>query len=73
MQTEIVHWSFERVALQGDAYTSKFLGRRAVFTTYEGGRMVGTVDRVDEMFRPVVVFPEGKWATLINPIELVKD
>ena len=47
-----------------------FLGRRAVFTTYEGTDLIGTITRFDGLY-PVVTFPDGRWARLDSTVRLV--
>jgi len=48
------------------------IGRQAVYTTFEGERLVGIVTSHDGHFARVT-FPNGKWARLDSTIELVID
>lgn len=75
-QTETFDLSRER----GKAYDAHrpdparaLVGRSAVFTTYDGDRLVGTIEPMTAWRAgyPTVRFPDGKWARLDNVVELV--
>lgn len=48
-------------------------GREAVFTTYEGERVIGTVEAPTRWSSgyPIVTFADGTWARLDTLIEVV--
>jgi len=49
-----------------------WIGRKAIFTTWEGQEMVGTIDGFHQGY-PRVVFPDGRWARLDRVVTLVED
>jgi hypothetical protein len=56
--------------------TDAIVGRRAIFTTYEGERMEGTVEPpltgpCSTGRFPIVRFADGRWARLDSLIEIV--
>ncbi len=73
MDTRKVTISSRKKAFMGAEYTDTFIGMRAVFTTWEGERLVGTITHFDSQGQgfPVVTFPNGRWARLDSQIELV--
>jgi hypothetical protein len=48
------------------------IGRQAVFTTYEGERMVGTIEpHPMGQWLPVIRFADGRWGRVDNRVEIV--
>ena len=58
----------------GSIYAQTWIGLSAVFTTWEGERLVGTITHwsQDGMF-PCVTFDDGTWARLDRRMEIVND
>lgn len=58
--------------IPGDAF-SFIYGRRAVYTTYDGERMVGTVEPATPTSSgyPVIRFEDGRWGRGDETFELV--
>jgi hypothetical protein len=71
MQTRWTRVSQNKIAAQGDTYTDQWIGVQAVFTTYGGDRLVGTITGFADHFYPVVTFPDGRWARLGTAVEVV--
>lgn len=66
------------VMLGEDTYAAHGLmvGRRAVFTTWEGDRLEGVLERPDPKLRVgtrnmIIRFPDGRWARADDVVELV--
>lgn len=59
----------ERAA--GRITRAAMMGRKAVYKTYEGAEIVGTITGVHDNLYLVVTFPNGKHARLDSVIELV--
>lgn len=59
-----------RITPNFDRPTGRYLGRRAVYRTYDGARLVGVVERFDGA-RAVIRFDDGRWAYSGYELELV--
>ena len=71
MNTRWTRISHNKIATQGPAYTDQWIGVQAVFTTWEGDRLVGTITGFQDTFYPVITFSNGKWARLDTAVEVV--
>lgn len=64
-----IQLSRSRIACEGRAYLQRFVGKAVEYTTYEGEKLVGTLefpsDRPAQSSAPaglVIRFPTGHWA-----------
>ena len=64
--------SRRKQAFEGDAYEQTWVGLRAVYTTYEGKRLVGTITKFVGGY-PIVEFGDGRWGRLELHVEIVED
>jgi hypothetical protein len=60
--------------IDGDSF-SFIYGQRAVYTTYDGERMVGTVEAANEVSSgyPIIRFEDGRWGRCDETVELVVE
>jgi len=64
--------SQRKIAFMGDDYRNTWLGTQAVFTTWEGERLIGTITHwSDYGSYPCVTFADGTWARLDLDVEVV--
>lgn len=73
MTTRRTTLSQRRLANDFDgSYRETWINLPAIFTTWEGERLMGTITHFtpDGMF-PCVTFPDGKWARLNLDVEIV--
>lgn len=70
MRTRHTRISHTKVATRGDAYTRTWIGVPVVYTTWDGERLAGVIDRFQDVY-PVVVFPDGRWARLNSHVEVI--
>ena len=58
----------------GAAYCATWIGLKAIYTTWEGERLVGTITHwsADGMF-PCVTFDDGTWGRLNHDLEIVES
>jgi hypothetical protein len=64
--------------LGGRDYLGTFVGLRAVYTTWEGERLVGTVESLtgeqgQPWGLPIIRFADGRWARGNSTLEIVED
>lgn len=63
-----VHLSHTRIANEGRAYLQRFVGCAAEYTTYEGNKLVGTLEFTPEKtgycgpIGLIIRFADGRWA-----------
>jgi hypothetical protein len=65
--------SSRKVAAEGGAaYCATWIGLKAIYTTWEGERLVGTITHwsTDGMY-PCVTFADGTWGRLNHEVEIV--
>jgi hypothetical protein len=71
METRTTTLSRRRINNMGSEYLDTFKGLQAVFTTWEGERLVGTITHFKDAMYPCVTFDDGTWARLDLSVELV--
>lgn len=66
--------SQRKVAFMGDEYRATWLGMRAVYTTWEGERLIGTITHWSRCGNfPCVTFTDGTWGRLDSDLEIVTN
>ena len=73
MNTRTTTLSRRKINNIGLDYLNTFTGMQAVFTTWEGDRIVGTITHFKDNMYPCVTFDNGQWARLDLSIELVTN
>ena len=74
MSTYDIYEAEARTAYTGADPLAPILGKQAVYTTYEGERLVGTVERAKGAMLsdlPIARFADGRWGRLGSVVELV--
>lgn len=73
MTTRRTTMSARRLAAENsDTYRQTWIGKQAVFTSWDGTRTVGTITRfTPNGMYPCVTFPDGTWARLDREVEIV--
>lgn len=53
--------------------TKALVGRRAIYTTYEGERMEGVIEAGSQVsgWRPIIRFADGRWGRTGDRVEVV--
>ena len=55
----------------GAAYCATWIGLKAIYTTWEGERLVGTITHWNRDGYPCVTFDDGTWGRLNHEVEIV--
>lgn len=69
MPTRHTRISVKKAALHGSDYMQTWVGTRAVYTTWDGERRIGTITHWRDGW-PCITFAEGTWARLTSHIEV---
>lgn len=75
MATFDIYAAEASTAYTGKDHLAPILGKSAVYTTWEGDRLVGTVERAKGALindLPIVRFADGRWARLGSLVEIVE-
>ena len=62
----------QRITITGDTPHADVIGLRVRVNTHSAGPLVGVVERV-ECVRPVVRFPDGRWAYGTPDLDVVDE
>lgn len=65
MKTRVIKLSEWSINTLGREYTDRVVGMRAVYTTYDGDKLIGTITRWERGY-PIIEFDDGRWARLDN-------